>query len=367
MKPYTRSDGKLWARMRIGGKAFYLGPWGSEEAEQGRDKLISSWLLTKQSEGRMGVPGISNEPTVAELLAGYDTEVILKRYQKNGKRTPEAYHFVSVFRITMADCGKLPVPAFTSERFEAIREKFVAEGWSRGYVNDQAKRLRRVFRWGKRRRLVSADLLSELQEVPALAEDETDAIEHEPKEPPPDSDVIATVKHLVPVLAALVKVQRLTGMRPGELVRLSIDQLQFDADPVCWLYERRKHKTKKRGKRRRIWIGPQAQVLMLPWVHRAAVSGNPVAWVFPVDRPNGRGDGAYRVDSYQHAVKKACRDAGVPEWCPSLMRSARLTDVALLHGPLEAQATGSHSRLNTTSIYLRRQDELAKKAAGQSG
>ncbi|NOS99831.1 MAG: transposase [Phycisphaerales bacterium] len=44
--------------------------------------------------------------------------------------------------------GRTPVCEFTPRGFKAIREMMIGRGWSRGHVNDQTSRLKRIFKWG---------------------------------------------------------------------------------------------------------------------------------------------------------------------------------------------------------------------------
>src|SRR5439155_14890293 len=80
-----------------------------------------------------------------------------------------------------------------------------------------------------------------------------------------------TLPHLLAVVQAMVEAQRLTGMRPGEVVRLRA----FDLDMAgkVWLYRpgsdrgpMGQHKTTHHGYQRIVAIGPKAQAVIRPWL-----------------------------------------------------------------------------------------------------
>ena len=77
-------------------------------------------------------------------------------------------------------------------------------------------------------------------------------------------DVEATLRHLRPTTAAMVRVAWHTGMRPGEVCRLKLAEL--DRSGEVWLYRPARHKTAHRGKVRVVAVGPLAQAVILEFV-----------------------------------------------------------------------------------------------------
>ena len=77
---------------------------------------------------------------------------------------------------------------------------------------------------------------------------------------PVAEDVIEkTMAHLSPVVADMIRFQRLTGCRPGEVCQLRPMDLDRSAD--VWVYRPASHKTEHHGRDRVIFIGPKAQNL----------------------------------------------------------------------------------------------------------
>jgi integrase len=78
--------------------------------------------------------------------------------------------------------------------------------------------------------------------------------------------VATTLPHLPAAVAAMVKIQRLTGCRPAEVC--AIRPADIDRSGAVWEYVPRSHKTAYCGKGRMIFLGPKAQALLLPWLLR---------------------------------------------------------------------------------------------------
>lgn len=72
-----------------------------------------------------------------------------------------------------------------------------------------------MFRWGVEEELVSPAVMHGLQAVEGLRVGRTDAPETDPVRAVPDANIEATLPALSPVVADMVRIQRLTGMRPG--------------------------------------------------------------------------------------------------------------------------------------------------------
>ena len=79
--------------------------------------------------------------------------------------------------------------------------------------------------------------------------------------------VKATLPHLTAPLAAMVKLQLLTGARPGEIASLRPRDVDR-SDPASWVYRPGSHKTEHHGRDRVIVLGPRAQKVLRPWLDR---------------------------------------------------------------------------------------------------
>jgi integrase len=66
----------------------------------------------------------------------------------------------------------------------------------------------------------------------------------------------------------MVRVQLLTGMRPGEIVVLRPCDLDHSGD--VWLYNPARHKTEYLDHDKTVAVGPRAQEVLLKYLARAA-------------------------------------------------------------------------------------------------
>jgi len=96
----------------------------------------------------------------------------------------------------------------------------------------------------------------------------TAARETAPVTPVSDDVVEKTLPHLPDVVADMVRFQRLTGCRPGEVCVLR--PRDVDRSGEIWQYVPASHKMQHRGRQRVIFVGPQAKALLAPYLLRDA-------------------------------------------------------------------------------------------------
>ncbi len=163
---------------------------------------------------------------------------------------------------------------FGPRSLKAVREKMLDATGSRGkplsrkYINKMIERIRRAFSWGVENELIEAHVCAALREVKGLKKGRTTA-----PEPPrvigvPDAIVAQTLPFCSTVVADMIKIQQLTGMRPGEVVCLT--PAMVDRSGEVWIADLVDHKTAYRGSDRRIFIGPKAQLILLKYLLRAS-------------------------------------------------------------------------------------------------
>src|SRR5262249_14928398 len=154
----------------------------------------------------------------------------------------------------------------------------------------------------------------------------------EPVKPVPDDLVDLVQPHTSRQVWAMIELQRVTGMRPGEVCAMwSCD---LDTSGKVWVYTPRDHKTAHHGIERKVYLGPRAQAVLVPWLRpeisaylfspreaeierRAAQRANRKTPMTPSQRarkakarPKRAPGERYTTRSYQQAVRKACLKAG---------------------------------------------------------
>jgi integrase len=272
--------------VRLSGEDIYLGPWpaGQESpppaVSAAYDLAISEWVARGRSprpsptSSPCGDVALSASITVAELIARYWAYAEGYYRDADGVPTGEVPYLRAALRPLNHLYGPTAAADFGPLRLKAVRELLV-NGYrhprygeqgalSRNGVNGRCHRIVRVFKWAVAEELVPADALHALRAVPGLREGRTKARETEPVLPVAWEDVKATLLHLRPMTAAMVRVAWHTGMRPGEVCRLKLAEL--DRSGEVWLYRPAKHKTAHRGKVRVVAVGPLAQAVILQFV-----------------------------------------------------------------------------------------------------
>ncbi len=167
--------------------------------------------------------------------------------------------------------GHTPASAFDSLALEALRAQMVKDGRCRNRVNKDVARIKRMFRWGAAKKLVPLTAHQSLATVEGLRAGRSDARETAPVRPVPQSTVDATLPFLTPQVTAMVRLQLLTGMRPGEVAVMRGMDLEMGGK--VWVYRpgsdqgpHGAHKTAYRGQHRQVLIGPRAQEVLRPWL-----------------------------------------------------------------------------------------------------
>jgi integrase len=229
--------------------------------------------------------------------------------------------------------------------------------------------------------------------------------------------VAATLPHLNRHVAAMVRVQQFTGMRPGEVCIMRARDL--DTTGHVWLYRPSsdqgpvgQHKTAYAGWQRIIALGPQAQEIVKPFL-----TLNTTAFLFgprkaldemradmrarrkskvPPSQQNRRqkkplwtpGE-RYTTQAYYNCIRRACKRADrdarakaiadgmdrreaearvfVPAWHPHQLRHTHATEVRRRYGLEAAQVSLGHSHANVAEVYAERDLGLAVKVAAEIG
>jgi integrase len=243
--------------------------------------------------------------------------------------------------------------------------------------------------------------------VPGLRHGKTTAREPEPILPVEDTVVEATLPHLPDVVADMVRLQRLTGARPGEICILR--PCDVDRSGEVWVYRPQTHKTKHHGRERNILIGPKGQGVLLRYLARDHEgycfcprdsmakfrAAREAARMTPLSCGNRPGTNRrskprktagehYTSQSYARSIADGCKKAfphptlsGVPldkltpeqavelrgwrkshRWAPNQLRHAAATEVRREFGLEAAQVILGHSQANITQVYAER--DLAK-------
>jgi integrase len=172
-----------------------------------------------------------------------------------------------------------------------------------------------------------------LKSVESLKKDRTSARETPNVRPASDDDVDRVVAELSAMHTDAVRVQRLTGMRPGELLGMTVEAIDR-SDPTMWLYRPEHHKTEQHELDRVVRIASKAIEIPAPWILQTG-SGR----LFQVKR-----------DGFRQAIGRACKQAGVAPCRPSQLRHSFATEVRAEPSLQAAQILVGHTRAGVTQI-----------------
>ena len=377
------------AVVSLDGRDFYLGMHGSKASKAEYDRLTGEWLAHGRRLPRRDVP---TDLTVNELLAAY-WQHCETYYVKNGKPTKKLGCIRSALSPVRRLYGTSQVNEFGPAALKAIRQTFIDGNLSRATVNEYTGWIKACFRWGVEESMVPSEVWHGLQAVRGLRKGRSEARETGPVRPVADAVVDATLVKLPSMVADMVRVQRLTGMRPGEVCSMTTGEI--DMSGAVWLYRPGSHKTEHHDIERVIAIGPRAQSVIGPYLRKeldqpifspaeserrrfealkASSNSHPSCNKSrDAARANSRRKRQrppsewYTSTSYRRAIVRAAERAGVGAWSPNQLRHTRATELRKSYGIDAAGAVLGHTRLETSQIYAERSLELATRIAGEIG
>lgn len=357
----------------LNGHDHYLGKHDSESSKSAYRRLIKEW----ESSGRGTTFGSQGQCTLAMLAVDY-LEFCAGYYpESTNSETVQTQHSVKF----LADYYDLPAADFGPLRLKAVRNamlEFVSaktrERLSRRYINRMIDRIRRMFRWGAENELVDVAVYQALSAVAGLKRGRTAAPEPPPVEPVQEDVLQATMEYCSPVIEAMVRLQVVSAMRPGEVCCLTPSMVDRSTD--CWIASLPEHKCAWRGDDRQVFFGPQAKEILLPFLLRdgdEALFSPRESESWRNHQRGGRGNVSPRVNaqyttqSYARAIKYAAEKAfPMPQdltddevrdwkrkyyWSPNQLRHLAGTRVRERFGLEAAQVFLGHSKADVTQVY----------------
>ena len=210
---YRRHKPSGQAVVTLNGRDCYLGKLGSPESRAEYDRLISEWL----ANGRR-LAGPEEPPadlTVNELLAAFWRHADAHYRTPSGGPALELENLKDALRPVRRRYGTTAARAFGPKSLKAIRVALVGEGLARTTVNARVNRIRRVFKWAASEELIPAQIHEGLKSVEGLLEGQSGVRESAPVEPVPIDRIEAVLPFLSSPVAALIRLQLLTGCRAG--------------------------------------------------------------------------------------------------------------------------------------------------------
>ncbi len=374
------------AVVTIDGKDIYLGPYNSPESRAKYDEIIGAWIRDGR---RLLKPAGEKGMLLGDLAIAYLAHA-KTYYRKEGRPTGEQGAVKAALRFATKLYGSRPVSGFGPLALKECRDDMVRKGLVRTSINVHVGRIKRMIAWGVENELVPGSTLHALHAVRGLRRDRSDAKEGEPTKPAPDADVDAALPQLPPAVADMVRVQRLPGMRPGEV--LIMRPCDIDRSGTSWVYLPQSHKTQHHGHRREVILGPRARAILQPYLEkrgdaeyvfspsRAEEARNArrrLARKSPrtpsqeargrkADRKRAWGN-RYDAGSYRRAVTRACASAGVATWTPRQLRHAMAHEILRADEIETVRTVLGHRSAGISEVYAERDRERAARIIEQVG
>lgn len=387
-----KPTGQAVVTLRVAGKRkdHYLGRYGSPESRQRYADLIGrapddpSPLLPRDAPDLL---------TVGELCDRYLVHA-RRYYVKGGVETSQVDRIETALAAVRDRHNTTPARDFGARSLKEVREQFLTRrtpggtGYVRRYVNQLVGCVVRCWKWAASEEMVPAECWHALRCVEGLRAGRCGARESPPVEPVSAAVVETTLPHLGRVVAAMVRLQMFTGMRPGEVCVLRPCDVDRTGD--VWLYRPASHKTEHHGCRRTVAIGPRGQAVLAPFLLR-----DPVTYCFspaearleweagkrdvrrsPVQPsqanrhkadPQRQPGKRYDTRSYACAVARGGLRAGVARWGPNRLRHLVATEVRREYGLEAAQTVLGHARADITQVYAERDLQRAVDVARRAG
>jgi integrase len=374
------------AYMRVNGKVVYLGDYDSPESHEAYGRILAEMAV---SPNKVPDPQAIAGLTITELIALY-WDHAQAYYQKDGKPSQYLHSIRIALKRLKTLYGDTLATEFSPRALKALRQIVIDAGCCRRYVNKQVDLIRLMFKWAVSEELIPVAVFQALTTVTGLRKGRSNAKDNKPVGPIADAVVEATIPYLPPVISDMVKLQRRSGMRPGEICQLR--PVDLERSGAVWEYRPASHKTQHHDKERVIFLGPKAQSILLPYLLRAGdahcfspaestqkrleakrakrkTKVQPSQYNRRKRRPKRKPGTSYERHAYGNAIRRAIIKANrerakqnldlLPIWRANQLRHAAGTQIRKEFDLESARTVLGHTKASTTEIYAEQDRQKA--------
>lgn len=359
------------ARIRIRGRDYYLGVWNSEASRREYARLAAEFAADPRRVERVQIEG-TGQATVDEIVIAWADE-----NDDGGKEAREILRatgpLLRLFGPTLGvdfDTDRLEIVrrAMVDGSWMLVREKARRKkykqfiGWALSQTNHMIMRIKKIWRWAERKKLVPKGSYFHLTALAPLKKGVRKTAKVRPAD---EASVEAVMPRLKPIVAAMVNVGQLTGLRPEELCEMAPAGFRFDGPHGTWLYGYIDHKTAHvTGEESVAVFGPKAQEVIKPYLESAQKIG-PDCPIWRWDSKRGR---RYTRAGFYRAIQRTCDFLGVKRFTSYQLRHLVKLKVTQRFGLDGARAVLRQKSLGTTNMYAAQQDvETAARIAKEMG
>lgn len=326
--------------------------------------------------------------TIGEMIDQYLAHLRERLTRSNGKPTRSYENTKAKLERFARVAGELEPSKLTPvllRRFtQALHEQTDLCG---KYVRSHLSEIKRATRWASEMGLVEPSIYHHVRDVKGL--DPGQGRTTEKRKPVEWETIRSTLPHLPTTMAAAVLVLYHTGMRPGELLKMRL--VDLDTSELPWRYTLAEHKTAKHIGERVLFIGPRAASI----IESLAAGRSPGAYVFSARRdrlqqrlavtisrqtaPNcgnhaghnvrnpDLDDRPITVNALGQALDRACDAAGIERWTTYQLRHTAATRIARSCGLDFAQRVLGHTTSRMTENYAHDDGTAAARAMMEQG
>jgi integrase len=381
-----RHESSNRAYVRVDGRFFYLGPWDSKQARDSYNRFSREWLLTGQPPS---ATRSSDAVEVTEIGCDY-LEHALAIYSRDGKRTSEYLVVKAAMERWNQLYGETAISKFGPLAFKAVRQSWMDDGKSPQTIAHYLRHVRRAIAFAVENEKVDVSILTAIKAVEPLRRSRYKGEPVRKLGPVADAVVERTLPLLPRPVRDMVQLQRLTGMRPGEVT--IIRPCDISQDGEVWHFEPEHHKTEAHGLRRVIAIGKRAQAILNRYLNNRPAASycfspaeamgeiraeRSAARITPEGQGNRVGSNRkrspkrtprdrYDPSTYRRRISEVCTEHGIPKWSPNQLRKSFATEARKVGSLEHAQSALGHTTKSTTERFyaevdLRLADEIVRK------
>lgn len=395
------ASNRLYVRFTDGNgkrRQVYFGDASDPSAYEAYQRWVAEAVKTggrtKPSKAPSAEPGIY---VLWELIDAF-LKHAANRYRKRGEFTSTAHGIQRACQL-LIDSGddiNTAVKSFGPRRLRLYQEYLASLDLSQVTINRYVTYIRRMFSWAAEQELIEPEQVYKLRAVPGVragvpvGSSGTAPRRTEPRDAVPLSDIKAVFPAVTRGVRAMIRMQLLTGARPGEICGMRVgDVAEHPQDTSCMVYTVRPEFDKvahhDKTSPTRVFLGPRAsrlfrvlargrsseEFLFSPtWSYadhrrRAAVKGTRRS-ANAVRKPRGKQD-RYTVAGYRRAIARACEVVGCVSWSPHQLRHTRASKLAAEAGVVVARDLLSHTDLQVTNRYVHADDSDRLAAIRISG
>lgn len=394
------------AVVTISGRDYRLGQYDSPSSHREYDRLVAEWIATRRTSRSPAVHVIELVAMYFKHCEEYYPPQTVKGYTAPLRLFKEMYGDVLVSDVTplMIEAVRGKLLGQKVVRWNVVKSEplYTNQTITRYTVNEYTRKIKQMFRWGTSKGIVPPNVFHGVYSLAPLQYGRCAGRETKPNQPVEDWIVDETLPFMSSVVRAMVKIQRLTGMRGGEVCQMRT--CDIDRSAPVWRYQPQRHKTQHLGKERLVFIGKDAQEVLAgflsdsdpekplftpreSWmeahrlgpIRREAI--HKAKWRAKVrSRSNAKRKPFSQIFTsaqYGSHILKSIRLANkvrlaegkepLPRWRSHQLRHAFGTKVGNTFGEDIAGALMGHSRPSSTKRYVKFQSARAEEVASKVG